>query len=47
MIKDNHIAAAGGITAAVKLVRDRIPFTISIEVETEDLDDEDSEDDEG
>jgi len=38
MIKDNHIAAAGGITAAVKLVRDRIPFTISIEVETEDLD---------
>jgi nicotinate-nucleotide pyrophosphorylase (carboxylating) len=37
MIKDNHIAAAGGITAAVKLVRDRIPFTISIEVETEDL----------
>jgi nicotinate-nucleotide pyrophosphorylase (carboxylating) len=37
MIKDNHIAAAGGITTAVKLVRDRIPFMISIEVETENL----------
>jgi nicotinate-nucleotide pyrophosphorylase (carboxylating) len=37
MIKDNHIAAAGGITSAVKLVRDRIPFMISIEVETENL----------
>ncbi len=37
MLKDNHIAAAGGITKAVKLVRDRIPFTISIEVETENL----------
>jgi nicotinate-nucleotide pyrophosphorylase (carboxylating) len=37
MLKDNHIVAAGGITRAVKLVRDRIPFTISIEVETENL----------
>lgn len=38
MIKDNHIAAAGGIGAAVKEVRDRIPYPISVEVETENLD---------
>lgn len=37
MLKDNHIAAAGGITKAVNLVRSRIPMTISIEVETENL----------
>ena len=38
MIKDNHIAAAGGIGAAVGKVRDRIPYPISVEVETENLD---------
>ncbi|MDX1976623.1 MAG: carboxylating nicotinate-nucleotide diphosphorylase [Pseudanabaenaceae cyanobacterium bins.68] len=38
MLKDNHIAAAGGITKAVNLVRSRIPLTIAIEVETENLD---------
>ncbi|MEO1635214.1 MAG: carboxylating nicotinate-nucleotide diphosphorylase [Cyanobacteria bacterium J06631_9] len=38
MIKDNHIAAAGGIGAAVRAVRDRIPYPISVEVETENLD---------
>jgi nicotinate-nucleotide pyrophosphorylase (carboxylating) len=37
MIKDNHIAAAGGITPAVQAVRSRIPHTIKIEVEVEDL----------
>ncbi len=37
MLKDNHIAAAGGITEAVQRVRDNIPFTTSIEVETESI----------
>ncbi|NUN65990.1 carboxylating nicotinate-nucleotide diphosphorylase [Pseudanabaena biceps] len=35
MLKDNHIAAAGGITEAVNRVRANIPFTTLIEVETE------------
>lgn len=37
MIKDNHIAVAGGIGAAIKQVRDRIPYPLTIEVETESL----------
>ncbi|MEB3274776.1 MAG: carboxylating nicotinate-nucleotide diphosphorylase [Prochlorothrix sp.] len=37
MLKDNHIAAAGGITAAIDRVRHRIPYPLSIEVETESL----------
>lgn len=37
MIKDNHIAAAGGITPAIEAVRSRIPHTIKIEVEVENL----------
>lgn len=37
MIKDNHIAAAGGIGPAVMLTRDRIPYPLTIEVETETL----------
>lgn len=37
MIKDNHIAAAGNITMAVKMVRDNIPHTMKIEVEVETL----------
>ncbi|PZV11667.1 MAG: carboxylating nicotinate-nucleotide diphosphorylase [Pseudanabaena sp.] len=37
MLKDNHIAAAGGITEAVLRVRANIPFTTSIEVETESI----------
>jgi len=37
MIKDNHIAAAGGIKAAVERVRKLIPFTTLIEVETEEI----------
>jgi len=35
LIKDNHIKAAGGIKKAISLVRDKIPHTIKIEVETE------------
>jgi len=35
MLKDNHIAAAGGITEAVKRVRAVMPFTSLVEVETE------------
>lgn len=38
MLKDNHIAAAGGIEAAVEAARKTASFTSMIEVETEDLD---------
>ncbi|NJN21464.1 MAG: carboxylating nicotinate-nucleotide diphosphorylase [Leptolyngbya sp. RL_3_1] len=37
MVKDNHIAAAGGIEAAVTQIRQRIPYPLTIEVETETL----------
>jgi nicotinate-nucleotide pyrophosphorylase (carboxylating) len=37
MIKDNHIAAAGSVSEAVKTARANIPHTIKIEVETENL----------
>ncbi|WP_038015725.1 carboxylating nicotinate-nucleotide diphosphorylase [Synechococcus sp. PCC 7335] len=37
MIKDNHIAVAGGIGRAIKHIRARIPYPITIEVETESL----------
>ena len=37
MIKDNHIAAVGGITEAVATARRNIPHTMKIEVETESL----------
>lgn len=37
MIKDNHIAAAGGIAAAIHQIRSRIPYPLSIEVETESI----------
>lgn len=37
MIKDNHIAAAGGIAKAIALVRANIPYPMTIEVETETL----------
>ena len=37
LIKDNHIAAAGGIAAAVKAQRRRLPHTLKIEVETKNL----------
>lgn len=37
MLKDNHIAAAGGIKQAVALAREYAPFVHKIEVEVEDL----------
>ena len=38
MIKDNHIAAAGSIAAAITHIRSRIPYPLTIEVEAETLD---------
>lgn len=38
LIKDNHIAACGSITDAVSRVREKVPHTIKIEVETDTLD---------
>lgn len=37
MIKDNHIQAAGGISAAVAHARAHVPHTMKIEVETDTL----------
>nr|WP_242038521.1 carboxylating nicotinate-nucleotide diphosphorylase [Chroococcidiopsis sp. [FACHB-1243]] len=37
MIKDNHIAVAGGIGKAIAQIRQRIPYPLTIEVETESL----------
>lgn len=37
MIKDNHIAAAGGITAAINGIRVNMPYPLTIEVETESI----------
>lgn len=37
MLKDNHIAAAGGIRPAIAQVRRQIPYPLTIEVETESL----------
>ena len=37
LIKDNHIAAAGSITEAVKKMRATAPHTLKIEVEVEDI----------
>jgi len=37
LIKDNHIAAAGGIKKAVKAARERAPHTLKVEVECETL----------
>jgi nicotinate-nucleotide pyrophosphorylase (carboxylating) len=37
LIKDNHIAACGSIREAVDKVRQRIPHTIRVEVETDSL----------
>ncbi len=35
LIKDNHVKAAGGITAAVNAARENAPHTLKIEVEVE------------
>ncbi|MDX2213019.1 MAG: carboxylating nicotinate-nucleotide diphosphorylase [Oculatellaceae cyanobacterium bins.114] len=37
MIKDNHIAAAGGIGVAIAQIRSRVPYPMMVEVETETL----------
>lgn len=37
MLKDNHIAAAGSIAAAVELAKKRAPHTLRIEVECENM----------
>lgn len=37
MIKDNHIAAAGGIGEAIAQIRKTIPYPLTVEVETENL----------
>ncbi|MBE9059279.1 carboxylating nicotinate-nucleotide diphosphorylase [Sphaerospermopsis sp. LEGE 08334] len=37
MIKDNHIAAVGGIGEAITSIRSQIPYPLTIEVETESL----------
>jgi len=38
LIKDNHIAAAGSISKAVSLAREKAAHTLKVEVEVEDLD---------
>ncbi len=38
MLKDNHIDAAGGITNAVRMLRDKLGHMVKLEVETRDLD---------
>lgn len=38
MIKDNHIAAAGGIGTAIARIRGQIPYPLTVEVEAESLD---------
>ena len=37
LIKDNHIAAAGGISQALSKVRGRIPHTLKVEIEVRNL----------
>jgi len=38
LIKDNHVAAAGGVAAALKRARERAPHSFKIEIECEFLD---------
>lgn len=35
LIKDNHIKAAGGVKKAIEAIRNNVPHTIKIEIETE------------
>ena len=37
LIKENHIAAAGGISAAIERAKRQLPHTLKIEIETRDL----------
>ncbi len=38
LLKDNHIGAAGGVAAAIKMAKEYAPFVRKIEVEVENLD---------
>ncbi len=38
LIKENHVAAAGGITAAITRAKQKLPHTLKIEIETRNLD---------
>lgn len=38
LLKDNHIGAAGGVAAAIRMAQDYAPFVRKIEVEVENLD---------
>lgn len=38
LLKDNHIDAAGGVTNAIKMAKEYVPFVRKIEVEVENLD---------
>lgn len=38
LLKDNHIGAAGGVAAAVKMAKEYAPFVRKIEIEVENLD---------
>ncbi len=38
LIKENHIAAAGGIAAAIGAAKQQLPHTLKIEIETRNLD---------
>lgn len=37
LIKENHVAAAGGITAAITRAKQKLPHTLKIEIETRNL----------
>lgn len=37
LIKDNHIKAAGGVTAAIRAARQNVPFVLKIEIECDTL----------
>lgn len=37
LIKDNHIKAAGGIATAISILKKRLPHTVKIEIEVQDL----------
>jgi nicotinate-nucleotide pyrophosphorylase (carboxylating) len=39
LVKDNHIAAAGGVAAAVRAAKERAPSHLQLQVEVESLDD--------
>lgn len=38
MLKDNHIKIAGGVTPAIRAVKDKLPLSVRLEVETTCLD---------